>query len=137
VTARLFAERGYDVALLAISAPQLDQVRSKLPHTPQPVPPIYQPGVAAILAARLVPGLLDHHLGRTGSRSQQTPEPADPTRPDNVWEPVPGDLGAHGGFDRTAHARSHQAWSSAHRRGLALVGVAAAGAAALVRRDGR
>jgi NAD(P)-dependent dehydrogenase (short-subunit alcohol dehydrogenase family) len=147
------------VHLPAMNTPQFDQVRSKLPRTPQPVPPIYQPElaaraivraaehprreywvgaptVAAIIGSRLVPGLLDHYLGRTGFRSQQTPEPADPDRRDNLWEPVPGDLGAHGGFDEQAHPRSVQAWASAHRRALVASGAAAA-AVALVSRDGR
>jgi NAD(P)-dependent dehydrogenase (short-subunit alcohol dehydrogenase family) len=149
------------VHLPATNTPQFDQVRSKLAHSPQPVPPLYQPEVAAraivhaaehprrefwvgaptvaaILGARLVPGLLDHYLGRTGYGSQQTSEPADPDRPDNLWEPVPGDLGAHGGFDDVAHARSQQAWASAHRRTLVVAGTAAAaGALAFVRRDSR
>jgi NAD(P)-dependent dehydrogenase (short-subunit alcohol dehydrogenase family) len=149
------------VHLPATNTPQFDQVRSRLDHAPQPVPPIYQPEVAAraivhaaehprrefwvgaptvaaILGSRLIPGLLDHYLGRTGYRSQQTAELADPARPDNLWEPVPGDLGAHGGFDRVAHPRSRQAWASAHRRALVAAGTtAAAGALALVRRDAR
>ena len=149
------------VHLPAMNTPQFEQVRSKLDHGPQPVPPIYQPEVAAraivraaehprreywigvptvaaIIGSRLLPGALDHYLGRTGFRSQQTPEPADPDRPDNLWEPVPGDLGAHGGFDDRAHARSPQAWASAHRRSLvASFAAATAGALALARRDGR
>jgi NAD(P)-dependent dehydrogenase (short-subunit alcohol dehydrogenase family) len=149
------------VHLPAMNTPQFDQVRSKLDHTPQPVPPIYQPEVAAraivwaaehprreywvgvptvaaIVGSRLIPGLLDHYLGRTGYRSQQTDEPVDPGRPDNLWEPVAGDLGAHGGFDRVAHARSPQAWASMHRRALVAAGsAAAAGALALARRATR
>jgi short-subunit dehydrogenase len=149
------------VHLPAMNTPQFDQVRSKLEHSPQPVPPVYQPEVAArsivraaehprreywvglptvaaILGSRLIPGMLDHYLGRTGYRSQQTPEPADPSRPENLWEPVPGDLGAHGSFDRSAHARSPQAWASGHRGALVGAGAAAAaGAFALLRRDAR
>jgi short-subunit dehydrogenase len=148
------------VHLPAMNTPQFDQVRSKLDHGPQPVPPIYQPEVAAraivraaehprreywvgaptvaaIIGSRLIPGLLDHYLGRTGFASQQTSEPADTERPDNLWEPVPGDLGAHGRFDARAHPRSPQAWASAHRRALAVTGGAiAAGAVALARRGG-
>ena len=89
------------------------------------------------LGTRLIPGLLDHYLGRTGYRSQQTPEPADPDRPDNLWKPVPGDLGAHGRFDavRTPGAGRHG--PAAHRRALVAAGAAAAGALALARRDAR
>jgi hypothetical protein len=108
-------------------------VRSKLPRHPQPVPPIYQPEVAArgvvraadrpsrreylvgastkatILANRVIPALLDRYLARTGYDSQQTGqhEPAD--KPDNLWQPLdqaPGtDHGAHGEFDQQAHPR--------------------------------
>jgi short-subunit dehydrogenase len=145
------------VHLPAINTPQFDQVRSRLVHNPQPVPPIFQPEVgarailraaehprreywigtptvAAITAQRLIPGLLDHYLARTGFESQQTPEPADPNRADNLEQPVPGDLGIHGSFDDRAHAHSIQAWFSAHRRALASAGAAtAAGLAALSR----
>ncbi len=144
-----------------MNTPQFDQVRSKLDRNPQPVPPIYQPEVAAraivhaaehprreywvgaptvaaIIGSRVLPGLLDHYLGRTGYRAQQTPEPADPDRPDNLWEPVPGDLGAHGGFGARSHPRSLQAWASAHRRAVMATSTAVvAGALALARRDGR
>jgi len=98
------------------------------------VPPIYQPEVAArgtvraadhpgrrqylvgastrttVLANRVLPGLLDRYLARTGYDSQQTSEPEPPGRQDNLWQPrdeVRGtDHGAHGEFDRTAHPRS-------------------------------
>jgi NAD(P)-dependent dehydrogenase (short-subunit alcohol dehydrogenase family) len=148
------------VHLPALNTPQFEQVRSKLDHQPQPVPPIYQPEVAAraivraaehprreywigaptvaaIVGSRLIPGLLDRYLGRTGFSSQQTPEPADPGRPDNLWEPVPGDLGARGRFDDRAHPRSLQAWASVHRRALVAGTAAAAGALALAHRDAR
>ncbi|HEY3613474.1 MAG TPA: SDR family oxidoreductase [Gaiellales bacterium] len=148
------------VHLPAMNTPQFAQVRSKLPHEPQPVPPIYQPEVAAraivraaehprreywvglptvaaIIGQRLVPGLLDLYLGRTGFTSQQTPRPADPDRPDNLDEPFPGDLGTHGAFDDRAKARSVQAWASAHRRGLLGTVAALAGAAALDQRGRR
>ncbi|HET6174525.1 MAG TPA: SDR family oxidoreductase [Gaiellales bacterium] len=145
------------VHLPAINTPQFDQVRSRLAHNPQPVPPIFQPEVAAraivraaehprreywvggstvgaIVGQRLMPGLLDHYLARTGFESQQTPEPADPNRTDNLGHPLPGDLGVHGGFDNRAHAHSVQAWFSAHRRALASAGAAtAAGLLALSR----
>jgi NAD(P)-dependent dehydrogenase (short-subunit alcohol dehydrogenase family) len=147
------------VHLPAMNTPQFDQVRSKLDRDPQPVPPIYQPEVAAraivraaehprreywvgvptvaaIIGSRLIPGLLDHYLGRTGFTSQQTDTPADPRRPDNLWKPVPGDLGAHGRFDESSHVRSPQAWASAHRGTLRATGAAAV-AVAVTRRGGR
>jgi len=145
------------VHLPAMNTPQFEQVRSRLEHNPQPVPPIFQPEVAArailraarhprreywigaptvgaIVGQRIIPGLLDHYLARTGFKSQQTAEPADPNRPDNLEHPLPGDLGVHGGFGDRAHSRSLQAWFSAHRHGLVSGGAAtAAGLVALSR----
>jgi NAD(P)-dependent dehydrogenase (short-subunit alcohol dehydrogenase family) len=122
----------------AVNTPQFSWVRSRLPRHPQPVPPIYQPEVAArgvvfaadhprrrqywvgastaatIVANRLVPGLLDRYLARTGYDSQQTGEKADDSRPDNLFQPLdaPGgrDRGAHGVFDQRSHAHSLQLW---------------------------
>jgi short-subunit dehydrogenase len=148
------------VHLPALNTPQFDQVRSRLPRQPQPVPPIFQPEVAAraivhaaehprrehwigaptvaaILGQRIAPGLLDRYLARTGFDSQQTDEPAAAERRDNLEEPMPGDLGTHGRFDDRAHGRSAQAWLSRHRRALAGAVAAGAGALALtIRSDG-
>jgi NAD(P)-dependent dehydrogenase (short-subunit alcohol dehydrogenase family) len=144
------------VHLPAMNTPQFDQVRSKLDRKPQPVPPVFQPEVAAraivraaehprreywvgmstvaaIIGQRIAPGLLDRYLGRTGYRSQLTSEPADPNRPDNLHVPLPGDLGAHGRFDRVARRRSMQAWASAHRRTLAAAATTVLARAALGR----
>jgi short-subunit dehydrogenase len=148
------------VHLPAMNTPQFEQVRSKLDHEPQPVPPIFQPEVAAraiaraaerprreywvglptvgaIVGQRLFPNLLDHYLGRTGYRSQQTPEPADPTRPDNLDEPLPCDLGTHGRFDDRAKSRSGQAWATAHRVALLTAGASAGIVAAALARSRR
>jgi len=139
------------VQLPALNTPQFDWVLSRLPRKPQPVPPIYQPEVAAravlwasehdrgevfvggstvgtIVANKLVPRLLDRYLARSGYDSQQTKEAADPNRPANVWEPVGGDFGAHGDFDGKAKARSVQWWLTSHRRAVigALLGAAGA-----------
>jgi NAD(P)-dependent dehydrogenase (short-subunit alcohol dehydrogenase family) len=138
------------VQMPALNTPQFTWVLSRLPGSPQPVPPIYQPEVAAralawaathrrrqlwvgattvatILANGVAPGLLDRYLGRTGYKSQQTSQPADPGRPNNLWAPVPGAHGAHGPFDERAHPRSPQLWATTHR---GLVGAAIAGLAA-------
>ena len=142
------------VQMPAVNTPQFSWVRSRLPRHPQPVPPIYQPEVAArgvvyaaghprrkqywvgastaatILANRVAPALLDRYLARTGYDSQQTAEPADPDRPDNLLQPVDGvnghDFGPHGVFDGRSHDHSSQAWLSQHA-GLssALLGGAA------------
>jgi NAD(P)-dependent dehydrogenase (short-subunit alcohol dehydrogenase family) len=146
------------VQMPAVNTPQFSWVRSRLPNHPQPVPPIYQPEVAAravvfaadhprrkqywvgastaatILANRLAPALLDRYLARTGYRSQQTAEPAEPGLPDNLFDPVDGvnghDHGPHGVFDDRSHDRSVQLWLSQHARTSSgvLAGTAAAGA---------
>jgi NAD(P)-dependent dehydrogenase (short-subunit alcohol dehydrogenase family) len=145
------------VQMPALNTPQFDWVKSKLPTRAMPVPPIYQPEVAAraivwaaehpsrreywvggttaatIVANAIAPGLLDRYLGRTGYDSQQTDEPEDPGRPFNLWKTVDGDHGAHGRFDRKAHPRSVQLWVSARRRLVVGAAAALAAAAALSR----
>ncbi|MEN3339518.1 MAG: hypothetical protein V7647_3194 [Acidobacteriota bacterium] len=141
------------VQMPALNTPQFGWVKSRLAHKAQPVPPIFQPEVAAraicwaadhrrrevlvgmptvaaIVANKLVPGLLDRYLGRTGYASQQTQEPEDPQRPDNLWTPVGGDHGAHGRFDARSSDRSPELWAATHTQGIA---VALLGAAAVVR----
>ena len=147
------------VQMPALNTPQFGWVRSRLPRRPQPVPPIFQPEVAAeaivwaaqhrrnelwvgwpavkaIWGNKLIPRELDYYLARTGYDSQQTDEPVDQDRKDNLWEPLPGDHGAHGSFDNRAHRRSYQWWANTHRGGLALAGTALAmlTGAALARR---
>jgi NAD(P)-dependent dehydrogenase (short-subunit alcohol dehydrogenase family) len=135
-----------EVHLPALNTPQFDWVKSLLPKRAQPVPPIYQPEVAAravlwaadhperrsysvgtttaatILADKFVPGLLERYLARTGYDSQQTEEPEDPARPHNLLEPVPQDHGARGRFSDRSHERNPQFWLSAHRRWVGLAG---------------
>jgi NAD(P)-dependent dehydrogenase (short-subunit alcohol dehydrogenase family) len=139
------------VQLPALNTPQFRMVKSRLPHKAQPVPPIYQPEVAAraivwaaehphrheswvgattaatIMANDVAPGLLDRYLALTGVKGQQTDEPEDPNRPYNLWEPVPGDHGAHGDFDDRAHAGSVEVTLSTKKR---LIGGAALAALA-------
>jgi NAD(P)-dependent dehydrogenase (short-subunit alcohol dehydrogenase family) len=134
------------VQMPALNTPQFSWVKSRLPREPQPVPPIFQPEVAAraivwasehrrrelyvgfptfeaIVGERVAPRILDHYLARSGYDSQQTDEPVHPGRRDNLWEPVPGDHGAHGTFDARSRSRSPFLWMSMHR---GLVGAAAA-----------
>jgi NAD(P)-dependent dehydrogenase (short-subunit alcohol dehydrogenase family) len=136
------------VQLPALNTPQFDWVKSRLPGRPQPVPPIYQPEVAAraivwaayhrrrevfvggstvkaILGNKVIPGLLDRYLARTGYEAQQTDEPDDPSRPNNLWNPVPTDYGAHGRFDAKSRSWSLQWWANTHRWLLGTIGVAA------------
>jgi short-subunit dehydrogenase len=134
--------------LPAVNTPQFDWVKSRLPHRAQPVPPVFQPeviaeavvwvsehereemylgwpAVKAIVANRIAPRLLDRYLAHTGYASQQTDQPEDPTRPDNLWQPVAADVAAHGRFDAIARDTSPQIWLSRHRRALAAAGLGA------------
>ena len=150
------------VHLPGLNTPQFGWVRTRLGRHPQPVPPIYQPEVAAqaivhaarhpqrrehfvggstvvaVLGNKLLPGLGDRYLARTGIASQLTDRPIPIDRPDNLFAPVDADTdhGPHGIFDDRAHAHSLQAWLAEHPVPVAgaLVGV---GAAALVARAAR
>ena len=150
------------VQMPALNTPQFEWVKSRLPRKAQPVPPIFQPEVAAeaivwaahsdrreievgwptveaVVGNKLMPGWLDHYLGRTGYDAQMTDEPADPNRPDNLWKPLPGDHGAHGRFDDRARRISTQLWLNRNRGWLALagLGLAGLGCAALAAGRGR
>lgn len=136
------------VQMPALNTPQFGWVKSRLKHKAQPVPPIFQPEVGAcaiywashhsrrevyagwptveaIIGNKIAPGWLDRYLGKTGFASQQTTEPEDPARPDNLWNPVKGDHGAHGTFDRRAHSSSWELKASLGRQwigtGLAVL----------------
>ena len=147
------------VQLPGLNTPQFGWVRSRLSRRARPVPPVYQPEVAAraiawasehrrrevwvggstvatIIGNSLLPGVADRYLGKTNVKAQQTDQPEPPRRPDYLFEPLAGDRGAHGDFDGEAHGRSAQLWATTHRRGL-LAGAglgAAAALGALIRR---
>jgi NAD(P)-dependent dehydrogenase (short-subunit alcohol dehydrogenase family) len=134
------------VQMPALNTPQFSWVKSRLPRQPQPVPPIFQPEVAAeaiywaahhrrrelyvgfstlkaVIGNMVAPGLLDRYLAKTGYKAQQTDQPVDPQRPNNLWEPVEGDHGARGDFDNKARAKSPELWLTTHVAGLALAGM--------------
>src|SRR5262249_34009204 len=75
----------------------------------------------------MAPRLVDRYLAKTGYDSQLTDTPEDPKRPDNLYKPVPGDFGAHGTFDASAHARSLELWITTHRTAIGLSALIAAG----------
>jgi short-subunit dehydrogenase len=126
------------VLLPAMNTPQFDWCKTKMPRHPQPVPPIFEPEIAAraivwashhprrevsvgtptVLAVwgnKFIPGLLDRYLGASGFDSQQTQEPVSSNRPNNLFEPLPGDHGAHGSFGSRSSKRSIQSWVNRHR----------------------
>ena len=144
------------VQMPAVNTPQFSWVLSRLPKQAQPVPPIYQPEVAAravvyaadhpkrreywvggtttatLIADKFAPGLLDRYLSITAYKSQQTDQPRPQDQPANLWDAADGpngrDFGAHGMFDARSTDRSYQLWASQHH-GL-LGGIAGAVAAA-------
>ena len=131
------------VQMPALNTPQFRWVKSRLKYKAQPVPPIFQPEIGAkavyyaahhhrreiyvgwptveaIVGNKIAPRVLDHYLGRTGYASQQTSEPEHPNRPDNLWEPVAGDHGAHGVFDDRAQQKSYEVWADLNRFWLGI-----------------
>ena len=93
------------------------------------------PTVVAVEGNKLFRGVMDRYLARNGYDSQQTTEPADPERPDNLWNPLPGDRGAHGNFDEKASSDSPHLWLNTHRGWAALgLGLTAVASAAILKR---
>jgi short-subunit dehydrogenase len=140
------------VQMPALNTPQFGWVKSRLPRKAQPVPPIFQPEVAAraiyyaahhpgrreyyvgwstmkaILGNKIAPSFADHYLARAGYDAQQHDGPEDPNRPNNVWHPVPGDHGAHGAFGDRASSYSIELWLEMNRKWLSAgLGLLAAG----------
>lgn len=134
------------VHLPGVNTTQFGWIKCRLPHHPQPVPPMYQPEVMAqaivwaadhdrrelwvglptvktIIGERCIPGLLDHYLAGAAYDGQQTEIPIDPDRLNNLWAPVPQDRGAHGIFDQESRSWSPQLWASTHRGWVALAGL--------------
>jgi short-subunit dehydrogenase len=126
------------VHLPAVNTPQFQWCRTHLKRHPQPVPPIFDPGVPARAivwaahhrrreiylglptligteASKFISGQLDRYLARTGYESQQTEERVDFSRPDNLFQPVHGRSGARGIFDARAWHGSVEFWLTRHR----------------------
>jgi hypothetical protein len=135
-----------------MNTPQFSWCKTRLPRHPQPVPPIFEPEVAAeaihwaahhtrrevfvggptveaLYGQKVAPGFADWYLGTHGYESQQTSEPVSANRPDNLFEPVQGDYAAHGIFTSRAKTFSVQNWINLHRKpvGLAVAGLLGVG----------
>jgi NAD(P)-dependent dehydrogenase (short-subunit alcohol dehydrogenase family) len=150
------------VHMPALNTPQFDWSKNRLPDRPQPVPPIFQPEVGAeaveyaiehdvgrelmvawptvkaVYGNRVAPGYLDRYLADTAYSGEQTTEPEDPDRPDNLYEAVPGDWAAHGRFADRSRGHSVELTLRLNRGWLAVAGAGAAGAllgALTARRD--
>jgi NAD(P)-dependent dehydrogenase (short-subunit alcohol dehydrogenase family) len=150
------------VQLPAMNTPQFDWLKSRLPRKAQPVPPVFQPEIAAdaivwaahhdrrelyvamttataIVGDKIASGVLDRYLAAYGYDAQQADQPEDPQRPHNLWEPVDNerDFGPHGRFATIARSRSYEVWPAEHHGAVALLigsAVAALSAAVLLRR---
>ena len=141
------------VQLPGVNTPQFDWIRAKLPGKPRPIGKVYQPEVAgraiyfathtdrkelevgmptveAIWGDKFASSTLDHDLARIGFKGQQDPEPVSSGRKDNLFEPVPGDHGAHGRFDDEAVDSSAELWISEHKKELGFAALGAAEVAA-------
>lgn len=134
------------VQMPALNTPQFSWCKNNLPNKPQPVPPIYQPEVAAraivyaalhkerevfvgmmnnviIVGNCFFPGVGDYYLGKTGFKSQQTNQPDDKNRPNNLWEPLKGDYGAHGNFDDKAKDTAIKLTTDFYRAAIGFSGL--------------
>jgi short-subunit dehydrogenase len=130
------------VQLPAMNTTQFKFVKSRLPYKPRPMGTIYQPEIAAevieyasrhnrreyfvgwptvkaIIGNKIAPWYADWVLSRNGFKGQMTNEPEDPDRRNNLWEPLPGDHGAHGRFDKDASSFSPLTWASLHKGAIA------------------
>jgi NAD(P)-dependent dehydrogenase (short-subunit alcohol dehydrogenase family) len=145
------------VHLPGLNTPQFEWVRTTLRRHPQPVPPFFEPEVAAdavlwaidhprreffvagptvysIVGNKLMPRLADRYLARTNVKGQQAPQPIPDDRPDYLYAPLPGDRGARGPFSDRAKRRSVVWWLTKRRARIGAAALAAGAAAALRRR---
>jgi NAD(P)-dependent dehydrogenase (short-subunit alcohol dehydrogenase family) len=134
------------VQMPALNTPQFEWAECRLPHPPQPVPPIYQPEVAAravvwaathrrrelyvgsstikaIWANKFVAGLLDRYLAHAGYSAQMQERALSAERPSNLWRPVPALHATRGPFSDRASESSSASWLDQHRNWL-LAGAA-------------
>ena len=131
------------VHMPAMNTPQFNWIKSRLPRKAQPVPPIFQPEIAAkaivfatqhyrrewyvgfittlsIVGNKIAPGFVDKYLAKKGYASQQYDGADDPNRPHNLYSPVSGNFKAHGDFDQRAISFSLNLFLNQHRRGILL-----------------
>lgn len=145
------------VHLAAFNTPQFDWARNRMPRRPQPVPPVFQPELAAraivwasqqkrrevnvgfpavktIWGNKFAPQVADWVLEEDGYSGQQDEQLSAGDRPDNLFKPVDRDMGSHGRFDNEARTHSWQLWATMHRRGLMAAALLAPAALLLLRR---
>lgn len=149
------------VQMPALNTPQFGWVKSKLPRKAQPMPPIYEPEVAAraiyyaahhpkrreyfaawsaveaVVGNKLMPSLVDRYLARSGYRAQQYDGPENPERANDLWHPLAGDHGAHGIFGARARRHSAELWAETHVPLLVATALGIFGAAFTLSRNTR
>lgn len=134
------------VQMPAMNTIQFDWVKNRMPDNTMPVPPIFEPElaaevviaagfaksprreywvgtptVAAIVGNKFIPGLLDKYLGKTGYKSQQIQgEPRNPDAPNNLYNYVPGVHSARGKFADKSKRTSAEVFLTLHRHWFAL-----------------
>lgn len=135
-----------NIQMPAMNTTQFDWVKNRMPNMTQPVPPIYEPEIAAevvyaagvarkprreywvgmptvvaIVAQKFIPGLLDIYLGKTGYKGQQLQgQPQDPNAPNNLYNYVPGRHSTRGKFDDRSSRTSAEVFFSLNRDWFAL-----------------
>ncbi len=140
------------VELPAVNTPQFDWARTHMSHQPRPMGKPIRPEVAAdavhraargdwrewwlgtssletILGNFLLPGVLDRYLGRTAFKGQETPEPLNEGRRDNLETPVHGLHRVSGSFADEASGRAVLLPGPAVRVGTVALGALACMAA--------
>jgi short-subunit dehydrogenase len=145
------------VQLPGVNTPQFDWIKTSLPNKPMPASPPYQPEIAAkailfaaqsrrkqvvvgfpswqaIIGDYVASPLLDRYLAWVGVSGQQDEKPVAPDRGNNLYEPVPGDRGAHGRFDAQARTSSPQLWMTMNRGIIGLSAIAVGVGAILLSR---
>lgn len=144
---------GIDISMVqlpAMNTTQFGFVKSRLPYKPKPMGTIYEPEVAArlieyasrnprreyfvgwptvkaIVGNKIAPWYADRVLARTGYEGQMTAEPESKSRKSNLWEPIPGDHGAHGPFTGESKSFSPVTWASVNRGAIAATAALLAG----------
>jgi len=127
------------VQMPAMNTTQFGWVKSYLKNKPKPMGRIFEPEVAAkavvdvarnhqrelyvgyptvetIWGNKVLPGYLDNYLAKTGFKGQQTNQPEDADRQNNLWQPVPGDHGSRGPFAAESWNSSPEVWMATHKK---------------------
>lgn len=141
----------------SINTPLFNKAKTQLGVMPQPIPPVYEPELAAEailraaegnerdvfvggagkaleVAERLSPKLVDLQQRRSGFAKQKTNWSKGPDAPHNLYAPVESDGGVRGDFITRSKSRSLYQRVAAHPTGSPLSAAAALGLGAVALR---